>query len=99
MGSGKTVVAVVAILAAIQAGYQGALMAPTEVLAEQHYRKLLSWFTQLHLPVELLTGSTRAAKRRKLLAKLATGGITCTGGYPRADRRPGTVSGFGAGGD
>jgi len=73
VGSGKTVVAVVAILAAIQAGYQGALMAPTEVLAEQHYRKLLSWFTQLHLPVELLTGSTRAAKRRKLLAKLATG--------------------------
>ena len=43
VGSGKTVVAVVAILAAIQAGYQGALMAPTEVLAEQHYRKLLSW--------------------------------------------------------
>ena len=73
VGSGKTVVAVVAILAAIQAGYQGALMAPTEVLAEQHYRKLVSWFTQLHLPVELLTGSTRAAKRRKLLAELATG--------------------------
>lgn len=73
VGSGKTVVAVVAILAAIQAGYQGALMAPTEVLAEQHYRKLVSWFNQLHLPVELLTGSTRAAKRRKLLAELATG--------------------------
>jgi ATP-dependent DNA helicase RecG len=73
VGSGKTVVAVVAILAALQAGYQGALMAPTEVLAEQHYRKLVSWFTQLHLPVELLTGSTRAAKRRKLLAELATG--------------------------
>ena len=73
VGSGKTVVAVVAILAAIQAGYQGALMAPTEVLAEQHYRKLVSWFTQLHLPVEMLSGSTRAAKRRKLLAELATG--------------------------
>jgi ATP-dependent DNA helicase RecG len=73
VGSGKTVVAVVAILAAIQAGYQGALMAPTEVLAEQHYRKLVTWFTQLHLPVELLTGSTRAAKRRQLLGELATG--------------------------
>lgn len=73
VGSGKTVVAVIAILAAIQAGYQGALMAPTEVLAEQHYRKLVSWFTQLHLPVELLTGSTKAAKRRSIFAELATG--------------------------
>jgi ATP-dependent DNA helicase RecG len=73
VGSGKTVVAVVAVLAAIQAGYQVALMAPTEVLAEQHYRKLLDWFTQLHLPVELLTGSTPAAKRRKLLGELTTG--------------------------
>jgi ATP-dependent DNA helicase RecG len=73
VGSGKTVVAVVAILAAIQAGYQAALMAPTEVLAEQHYRKLVEWFNQLHLPVERLTGSTRAAKRRQLLGELATG--------------------------
>ncbi len=73
VGSGKTVVAVVAILAAIQAGYQAALMAPTEVLAEQHYRKIVSWFNQLHLPVELLTGSTKAAKRRQLLSELATG--------------------------
>lgn len=73
VGSGKTVVAVVAMLAAIQAGYQAALMAPTEVLAEQHYRKLVEWFNQLHLTVELLTGSTRAAKRRKLLGELATG--------------------------
>jgi ATP-dependent DNA helicase RecG len=73
VGSGKTVVGVVAILAAIQAGFQGALMAPTEVLAEQHYRKLVSWFNLLHLPVELLTGSTRAAKRRELLGQLKTG--------------------------
>jgi len=73
VGSGKTVVAVVAILAAIQSGYQAALMAPTEVLAEQHYRKLVSWFNLLHLPVELLTGSTRAAKRRQIHAQLETG--------------------------
>jgi ATP-dependent DNA helicase RecG len=73
VGSGKTVVAVMAILAAIQAGYQTALMAPTEVLAEQHYRKLVSWFNLLHLPVELLTGSTKAAKRRTIHAQLATG--------------------------
>ena len=73
VGSGKTVVAVVALLAAIQAGYQTALMAPTEVLAEQHYRKLVAWFNLLHLPVELLTGSTRTSKRREIHAQLDTG--------------------------
>jgi len=73
VGSGKTVVGVIGILAAIQAGYQAALMAPTEVLAEQHYRKLVSWFNLLHLPVELLTGSTKTKQRRKLLAELKTG--------------------------
>jgi len=73
VGSGKTVVGVLAILAAIQAGYQAALMAPTEVLAEQHYRKLVSWFNLLHLPVELLTGSTKMSQRRPMLAQLATG--------------------------
>ena len=73
VGSGKTVVAVFAILAAIQSGYQAALMAPTEVLAEQHYRKLVGWFNLLHLPVELLTGSTKTVKRREIHQQLATG--------------------------
>jgi ATP-dependent DNA helicase RecG len=73
VGSGKTVVAIVALLAAIQSGFQGALMAPTEVLAEQHYRKLVGWFNQLHLPVELLTGSTKTAKRREIHRSLITG--------------------------
>jgi len=73
VGSGKTVVAVVGILAAIQSGYQAALMAPTEVLAEQHYRKLVEWFNLLHLPVELLTGSTKTAKRRQIHKELLTG--------------------------
>ncbi len=73
VGSGKTVVAVMAILAAIQSGYQTALMAPTEVLAEQHYRKLVGWFNLLHLPVELLTGSTKIAKRRQIYRELETG--------------------------
>ncbi|URR36066.1 ATP-dependent DNA helicase RecG [Thermosynechococcus sp. HN-54] len=73
VGSGKTVVAVIALLAAVQSGYQAALMAPTEVLAEQHYRKLFEWLTPLHVPVELLTGSIRAAKRRQILDQLATG--------------------------
>lgn len=73
VGSGKTIVAVFAILAAIQSQYQAALMAPTEVLAEQHYRKLVTWFNQLYIPVELLTGSTRTAKRREIHSQLATG--------------------------
>ena len=73
VGSGKTIVAVYAILAAIQSGYQAALMAPTEVLAEQHYRKLVTWFNLLHLPVELLTGSTKTAKRREIHTQLQNG--------------------------
>ncbi|BAQ65124.1 ATP-dependent DNA helicase RecG [Geminocystis sp. NIES-3709] len=73
VGSGKTIVAVFAILAALQSGYQGALMAPTEVLAEQHYRKIVEWFNLLHLPVELLTGSTKIAKRREIHAQLQSG--------------------------
>ncbi|HLO48578.1 MAG TPA: ATP-dependent DNA helicase RecG [Kamptonema sp.] len=73
VGAGKTVVAVVAMLAAIQSGYQAALMAPTEVLAEQHYRKLVGWLNLMHLPVELLTGSTKTAKRRQIHAQLETG--------------------------
>jgi ATP-dependent DNA helicase RecG len=76
VGSGKTVVAVVALLAAIQSGFQTAMMAPTEVLAEQHYRKLVSWFNRLHLPVELLTGSTKVAKRRSIHAQLQTGELS-----------------------
>ncbi|GBF81949.1 ATP-dependent DNA helicase RecG [Aphanothece sacrum] len=73
VGAGKTIVAVFAILAALQSGYQAALMAPTEVLAEQHYRKLVSWFNLLHLPVELLTGSTKIGKRREIHRQLETG--------------------------
>ncbi|MGA1133089.1 MAG: ATP-dependent DNA helicase RecG [Prochlorotrichaceae cyanobacterium] len=73
VGAGKTIVAVIALLVSIQCGFQGALMAPTEVLAEQHYRKLVTWLNPLCLSVELLTGSTRAAKRREILEHLETG--------------------------
>lgn len=76
VGSGKTIVAVFSILAAIQSGYQGALMAPTEVLAEQHYRKIVGWFNLLHLRVELLTGSTKVAKRREIHTLLETGQLS-----------------------
>jgi ATP-dependent DNA helicase RecG len=73
VGSGKTIVAVYALLTAIEGGYQTALMAPTEVLTEQHYRKIVEWFMQLNLPVEILTGSTKTAKRREILRQLETG--------------------------
>jgi len=73
VGSGKTVVAVAALLKAIQAGWQGAMMAPTEVLAEQHYRSLCGWMPALHVTVELLTGSTPQKQRRRILADVASG--------------------------
>ena len=73
VGSGKTVVALASLLTAIEAGCQGALMAPTEVLAEQHYRKLAEWLPQLHVTSALLTGSTSAPRRRQLLQDLVNG--------------------------
>jgi ATP-dependent DNA helicase RecG len=73
VGSGKTVVALAALLTAIAAGCQGALMAPTEVLAEQHHAKLAQWLPQLHVSCALLTGSTPAARRRQLLQDLLNG--------------------------
>jgi ATP-dependent DNA helicase RecG len=73
VGSGKTVVALAALLCAIEAGWQGALMAPTEVLAEQHMVKLDPWLSQLHLSCALLTGSTPMKRRRQLLEDLVNG--------------------------
>ena len=73
VGSGKTVVALAALLTAIEAGCQGALMAPTEVLAQQHFDKVADWLTQLHVSTALLTGSTPARRRRQLLEDLANG--------------------------
>ena len=75
VGSGKTVVAIAALLSTIDAGWQGALMAPTEVLAEQHYRNLCRWLPPLHVTVELLTGSTPRPRRRQLLDDLANGSL------------------------
>jgi ATP-dependent DNA helicase RecG len=72
VGSGKTVVALHAMLRAVEAGKQAALMAPTETLAEQHLATL-DRLLGGHVPIELLTGSTTAARRRDLLARLETG--------------------------
>jgi ATP-dependent DNA helicase RecG len=72
VGSGKTVVALHAMLRAIESGRQAALMAPTETLAEQHLATL-DRLLGGHVPIELLTGSTSAARRRDLLSRLETG--------------------------
>ncbi|MDI9370822.1 MAG: ATP-dependent DNA helicase RecG [Synergistaceae bacterium] len=75
VGSGKTVVALVALLAAIDGGCQGALLAPTEILARQHYLNLRPVFESLGLPCSLLTGSTGAREKREAHAGLESGEI------------------------
>jgi ATP-dependent DNA helicase RecG len=75
VGSGKTIVAVVAMLAAMESGHQTALMAPTEILAEQHARNVKRLLAKTPYRVELLTGSLRAAEKRELQAELAAGKI------------------------
>jgi ATP-dependent DNA helicase RecG len=73
VGSGKTVVAVYSMLRALEAGYQAALMAPTETLAEQHAITLGKLLAEEATPFALLTGSTTAARRRETLDRLASG--------------------------
>ena len=75
VGCGKTVVAALAAARAVGSGQQVALMAPTELLAEQHWRNLSSWFSALDLPVALLTGSQPARTRRSAEAAIASGEI------------------------
>ena len=75
VGSGKTIVAAIGLYAAVTAGYQGALMAPTEILAEQHAENLHGWFDAIGVKVALLSGSTKAKARRELLGQLAAGEI------------------------
>jgi ATP-dependent DNA helicase RecG len=73
VGSGKTVVALFAMLLAAEGGYQAALMAPTEILAEQHARRLQELVLSLGLEVTLLTGRQGGAERRRTLEALRTG--------------------------
>ena len=73
VGSGKTVVAALAAAICIDAGWQCALMAPTEILAEQHFRKLLDWLTPLNVGVAWLTGSQKTKERREMLERIASG--------------------------
>ncbi len=73
VGSGKTVVALIAMTIAVENGWQAALMAPTEILAEQHYLTSRDFLEGLGVHVELLTGSAKSAERREKLVHLASG--------------------------
>lgn len=75
VGSGKTVVAAIALYATMTAGFQGALMVPTEILAQQHIESLNQLFDPLEVTTALLTGSTPAKERRVILEELANGTI------------------------
>ncbi len=73
VGSGKTVVAALAATVAIDSGWQCALMAPTEILAEQHFRKLIQWLQPLGITVAWLTGSRKGKGRVAMLEQVASG--------------------------
>ncbi len=73
VGSGKTVVAALAAALAIDAGWQCALMAPTEILAEQHFRKLVHWLEPLGVGVAWLTGSRKGKARTQMVERVASG--------------------------
>jgi ATP-dependent DNA helicase RecG len=73
VGSGKTVIAAIALYGAVRSGFQGALMVPTEILAEQHMRSLQKLFESFGISVALLTGSVTGRKRKDLLASLQMG--------------------------
>ncbi|ANK63039.1 ATP-dependent DNA helicase RecG [Loigolactobacillus backii] len=75
VGSGKTIVAAIVMYAAVTAGLQAALMAPTEILAEQHYKNLTKLFAPFNVKIVLLTGSTKTKVRKEILAGLAAGTV------------------------
>ncbi len=75
VGSGKTVVSMAAMVIACENGYQSAMMAPTEILAEQHYRNLQGWSERVGLRTELLTGSLKNAEKKEFRERLSNGKI------------------------
>ena len=80
VGSGKTIVAALAALQAIENGYQAAIMAPTEILAEQHFQKLTGWFEPLGIKVAWLSGSQKKKQKQAVLDDIASGGAHLVAG-------------------
>ena len=76
VGSGKTMVAILIMLLAVDNGHQACLMAPTEILSRQHFNTIQPLLEKVGVRVGILTGSTRAAERRKLLAELQSGELS-----------------------
>ncbi|MFN3986168.1 MAG: ATP-dependent DNA helicase RecG [Rhodocyclaceae bacterium] len=91
VGSGKTVVAALAMLHAAENGYQAALMAPTEILAEQHFQKLETWLSPMGLEVGWLSGSRARKAREATLARLAEGELLLAVGTHALIEDPVTV--------
>ena len=75
VGSGKTLVALMSMLMALDNGYQACMMAPTEILANQHYETIRELLYGMEVRVELLTGSVKGKRREAILAGLLTGDI------------------------
>jgi len=73
VGSGKTIVAALACLKAIESGMQAAIMAPTEILAEQHYKNFSGWFEPLGISVVWLSGQIKGKKRQQVIEKISSG--------------------------
>ena len=75
VGSGKTIVAAAAALSAIEAGFQAALTAPTEILAEQHFSKFATWFNALNIPIAFLSGSLKRREKQQVKDDLLSGKV------------------------
>ena len=75
VGSGKTIVALLSMLMGVDNGFQAAMMAPTEILAQQHFTGIREMLSPLGLEVEILTGSVKGKKRKEVLARIANGEI------------------------
>ena len=75
VGSGKTIVAFICMLIAVGSGTQATLMAPTEILAQQHYANLKKYADLMDIPIALLTGSTKKSERKKLHEALSSGAL------------------------
>ncbi|WP_240040675.1 ATP-dependent DNA helicase RecG [Pseudocnuella soli] len=76
VGSGKTIVALLSMLLAVDNGFQACMMAPTEILAQQHFTAIKELLKDMPIGVELLTGSTKTAERKRLLPQLADGSLS-----------------------